>query len=292
MNNFRSVSDEILVGWCARSARNAGHAWFEFWERFSEMIYDFGRRRFNPRAVEPGDFYLYVRHRLTPRKFQTFDPTRGVFRFWFHRVLENLRVDFLRETSVRRSGGVLALDDDKLAAPVSDESASVERNADVEKELGHLDLKTRILCRLVVRPVSETPALGAPEALTRPEWDKPEAAAELQQLASLTGHPVEWILKSIIQIKEGVESRIQKIDEMEESLAVVLEHLHDPAVLPGRRLYLERRRDRLTRRMIASKNRVRPPLRQLADLLNEPVQTIATRLRRLRLRLDRGRQGA
>jgi len=279
MNKFRSVSDEILVGWCARSARNAGRAWVEFWERFSEMIYDFGRRRFKPYMAEPGDFYLHVRHRLNPRRFQTFDPARGVFRFWFHRVLENMRADFLRETSVRRAGHAVALDEDQAASPVSDESAieKDERNADVEMELGRLDLKTRVLFRLVVRP----------------EWDKPEAAAELQHLASLTGHPVEQVLKSIIQIKEGVEARIQKIDEMEESLAVVLKHLRDPSILPGRRAFLERRRDRLTRRMIASKSRVRPPLRQLADLLNEPAQTIATRLRRLRLRLDRiRRQGS
>lgn len=142
MLDLQTFSDEDLAEWLkmAISAEDEAEittAFTAIFERQKERVTFYCRKLVGKHPIlpdTPDDVFSEFFCRLNS-KIQSFDASKGRFRFWMHRVLERLVLDFAARNKARREGEVLlpgvALDEfcyseaDDL--PIIEAPPSVER---------------------------------------------------------------------------------------------------------------------------------------------------------------------
>ena len=91
-----SERDEAIQKLLPEIAKKKPEALAEFFEVFSDDIYNFPMRMFRFNEDEASEFYLYAfEHLRDGRKISSFQG-KAKFTTWFYAVLRNLTIDFLR----------------------------------------------------------------------------------------------------------------------------------------------------------------------------------------------------
>ncbi|MDH5717067.1 MAG: sigma-70 family RNA polymerase sigma factor [Spirochaetia bacterium] len=131
----------------------------EFFEAFSEDIYNFPMRFYNFNEDEAGDFYLYAFEHLKNGKRLSVFQQKSKFTTWFFSVLRNLTIDFLRTKKEKlKTVSMTKIDDNgNVFEPlenIADERnnrSEIESNSYFQKfsnKLEDLDIQKRILFKL------------------------------------------------------------------------------------------------------------------------------------------------
>ncbi len=129
----------------------------DFWELFSEDIYNFPMRFFSLSEDDAGDFYVYaLEHLKDGRKLKSFQG-KSKFTTWFYAVLKNLTIDFLRSRREEIRTVSLSMTDESggwfNALENIEDRAKRLHDEDLEAQfkqaLGELKLSERVLFKLI-----------------------------------------------------------------------------------------------------------------------------------------------
>jgi len=273
----------------------------EFQQTYGELVYGFPMRAFRVPAEDAGDFYVFAfdKGRIFSR-LRTFEgrvPLRvyllgsvldNLVLEWKrgHREIETVPIDLVNEPTAA-VGGPLSDDDDDLA---------VDRRL-LEALIAGIEPSKRLLLKLLNIEDHEL------------------AAAEIRQLAGLTGREIPGLLADIERLRATVREREARLRNIEDALEAVHAWIQlyerrlrriaeDLATMPResagrlRREQAElerkshwRRQQRAALLARAQRRKVTAPYKDLAALLNTTVGNVASQIARLRRQLRETQRG-
>jgi RNA polymerase sigma factor (sigma-70 family) len=205
----RNERDEKIHALLPGIQKQIPDALAQFFEIFSDDIYNFPMRMFRFNEDEASEFYLYAfEHLRDGRKISSFQG-KAKFTTWFYAVLRNLTIDFLRsqKDKVRFTTYLKADASGKMVDAIESVSDSREQNLFEEAlfdqfkaSLVSLSLQHRVLFKLAYA------------------WYFELDAEELQYLCDLHKKPQSELLLQLTELKKVAHEKSVEVRELEEKL--------------------------------------------------------------------------
>lgn len=205
----RTERDEAIHKLLPEIAKKKPEALAEFFEVFSDDIYNFPMRMFRFNEDEASEFYLYAfEHLRDGRKISSFQG-KAKFTTWFYAVLRNLTIDFLRsqKDKLRFTTYLKADASGKMVDAIESVSDTREQNLFEETlfnqfnaSLTSLAMPQRVLFKLAYA------------------WYFELDTAELDYLADLHKKSPAQILTRLQELKSVAHERSIEVRELEEKL--------------------------------------------------------------------------
>lgn len=128
--------EQITMNMLSQLQKGSAKAMKEFFELYSDDIYNFPIRLYGLTIDEAGDFYLYAyEHLKDGRRLNSFKG-KSKFTTWFFSVLRNLTIDFLRSRKKKvKAGTFVRIDSNGRVIDTQDEVADIENYSPLEDEL-------------------------------------------------------------------------------------------------------------------------------------------------------------
>lgn len=205
----RSERDEKVHALLPDIQKRKPEALAEFFEVFSDDIYNFPMRMFRFSEDEASEFYLYAfEHLRDGRKISSFQG-KAKFTTWFYAVLRNLTIDFLRsqKDKMRFTTYLKADASGKMVDAIESVSDTREQNLFEEtlfeqfnQSLTSLAIAQRVLFKLAYA------------------WYFELDAQELEYLTGLQKKSPAEILSRLQELKKVAHERSVEVRELEEKL--------------------------------------------------------------------------
>lgn len=205
----RSERDEKVHALLPDILKKKPEALAEFFEVFSDDIYNFPMRMFRFNEDEASEFYLYAfEHLRDGRKIASFQG-KAKFTTWFYAVLRNLTIDFLRsqKDKMRFTTYLKADASGKMVDAIESVSDTREQNLFEEtlfeqfnESLTSLAIAQRVLFKLAYA------------------WYFELDATELEYLTDLHKKSPAEILGRLQELKKVAHARSVEVRELEEKL--------------------------------------------------------------------------
>lgn len=282
-----------------------------FQEVYGPLIYHFPRKKFHLSEGDTGDFYLYVfeKDRIFKR-IRAFEGRNAIqfTTYLSYYVLQNLCLEWLRLTAqldtvplsmpltdllhdadaaVTRQD-ILCIDDaapDRFLTEVARQAEIMRALQQLPREkrlvlkllaLGTLDLDdddVHLLAQHAARPLSETVAM-IEEVISLVSLKTMKALVEQEKLWTIA----YWIQHYQQQLTV-LEERINALPR-DDCAATLYRLLCNKEALQRKLLWRYRQQDKLRKKL--QQNDRRPPVQELARLLNVPVGTLGSKITRAR----------
>jgi len=208
-NEGRAERDEKVHALLPGIAKKKPEALAEFFEIFSDDIYNFPMRMFRFGEDEASEFYLYAfEHLRDGRKISSFQG-KAKFTTWFYAVLRNLTIDFLRtqKDKLKFTTYLKADATGKMVDAIESVTDNREQNLFEEalfeqfnSSLVSLALPQRVLFKLAYA------------------WYFELDAEELDYLADLHKKSGAQMLRRLQELKQVAHERSVEVRELEERL--------------------------------------------------------------------------
>ena len=205
----RSERDEKIHALLPGIQKRVPEALAEFFEAFSDDIYNFPIRMFRFNEDEASEFYLYAfEHLRDGRKISSFQG-KAKFTTWFYAVLRNLTIDFLRsqKDKVRFTTYLKSDASGKMVDAIESVSDTREQNLFEETlfeqfnaSLVSLALPQRVLFKLAYA------------------WYFELDSEELDYLCSIQKKSAADILSRLQELKKVAHERSVEVRDLEEKL--------------------------------------------------------------------------
>lgn len=205
----RSERDEKIHALLPGIQNRVPEALAEFFEAFSDDIYNFPIRMFRFNEDEASEFYLYAfEHLRDGRKISSFQG-KAKFTTWFYAVLRNLTIDFLRsqKDKVRFTTYLKSDASGKMVDAIESVSDTREQNLFEETlfeqfnaSLVSLALPQRVLFKLAYA------------------WYFELDSEELDYLCSIQNKSAADILSRLQELKKVAHERSVEVRDLEEKL--------------------------------------------------------------------------
>lgn len=208
-SEVRSERDDKVQALLAGIQKQEPDALAQFFEAFSDDIYNFPMRMFRFSEDEASEFYLYAfEHLRDGRKISSFQG-KAKFTTWFYAVLRNLTIDFLRsqKDKVRFTTYLKADASGKMVEAIESVSDTREQNLFEEAlfdqfstSLVSLAMPHRVLFKLAYA------------------WYFELDKEELAYLCDLQKKPESEILLRLTELKKVAHEKSVEVRELEEKL--------------------------------------------------------------------------
>jgi RNA polymerase sigma factor (sigma-70 family) len=302
----RSERDEKIHGLLPGLLQKKPEALAEFFEMFSDDIYNFPMRMFRFNEDEAGEFYLYAfEHLRDGRKISSFQG-KAKFTTWFYAVLRNLTIDFLRsqKDKLRFTTYLKADASGKMVDAI--ESVSDTRDQNLYEEalfeqfsasLVSLTMPQRVLFKLAYAWYFE---IDAEELDYICGLQKRSAAEVLTRLQDLKKIAHERSVE-VRELEEKLTSNFQGISVLETRIQVFFRENPDidrkrenwsedyfsaalpPQIIDMIQTLMKRKKKQATLLMHQKKSllTIRVPYKDLGDLLNSTQGVLSVQLIRI-----------
>ncbi len=280
-----------LVKKCGEGDSNALQ---EFFEHFSEDMYNFPLKIFHLDEDAASDFYLYAFDRLKDgKRFRSFQG-RSSFRTWFYTVLRNLVIDWMRTIREFETVQVHSQDEHEHRHMIENAPAPVKNNAEEEVvELLHdkllkLPVETSLLFKMSYIYYFDLNHQEIDYLSCQTGCTESEIMSQLLELRhSLAGKELQNI-----KVEDKITSlyvNIMSLQAREEKIELLIrrQDKSNPAILTElERLRTTIRKKRVQwKKLLQKKNNghliVRTPYRWIAEFMKMPESNISVQMKRI-----------
>lgn len=294
-------------------AKQKTEALAQFFEMFSDDIYNFPMRTFQFNEDEASEFYLYAFERLRDgRKIATFQ-SKAKFTTWFYAVLRNLAIDFLRAQNDKLSySAYLRTNASGKIVEAIEAVAEKEKQSSYEEELfesfkaslASLQLEHRVLLKLAFAWYFDLDCEEWTYLLQRSALSEVELAAklgEIKQLAhdrSLQVRDFEAKLTENFQTISLLETRLDiffrenpEVEKQREMWSETYVAANLPSQIVDIIHSLMKRKKKQETLLLSQKKSllsIRAPYKNLCELLQSTQGIISVQLIRVIERLSQG----
>ena len=304
-SSFNEEKEKAALAILKRVGKKDATALADFFELFSDDIYNFPMRVFRLSEDDSGDFYLYAfEHLKDGRRLNSFQG-KSRFTTWFFSVLRNLVIDFLRTKRNNLQMSSLAWTDMQVAGGVQPDEIDLDDSGKIrneiferfENELSSLKISQRVLIKLAYIHFLEFSNEEFEFLCETSKLSRSEAETKLAELRDM-GH--ERAVK-VRDLEEKLTANFQSILALENRLNVFFrehpdlpnekEKWHEEYTATGLPIHIidtirsfakkKKRQSSLLEKQQRSLLSIRIPYKELSSLLQSSQGVISVQLVRI-----------